>query len=73
MTLNRLSSGLIRVKCGFDTVRRNFLLAMSKPKVWVHATEDQIARNGWRTEFLQLATQHFDLVTAQGGLIQICV
>ena len=39
---------------------------MPKPKVWVHATQEETFHNGWRTEFREMATQHFDIITAQG-------
>ena len=45
---------------------------MPKSKVWVHATQEEAFHNGWKTEFREMVTQHFDIITAQGIGATIC-
>ena len=55
-----------RESFSFIVTRLHRHKTMPKPKVWVHATQEEIFNKGWRTEFREMATQHFDIITAQG-------
>ena len=39
---------------------------MPKPKVWVHATDEEDGNDGWRKEFEEMVTEHFDIIVAEG-------